>query len=132
MKIRTRFLKLSALAAFAALAGNLAVSGAPLKALDISLTPIGTHTNGPPYALSDAEIVAHDPGTQRLYVGNARDIRIDVLDITDPTNPTKIEHVDMSPYGLVVNSVAVKNGLIAVAVEAAKKTDPGVVVFLNR
>src|SRR5690349_21143595 len=131
MKIRTRFLEFSVLGALVGLACSLAVSAAPLRALDMSLTPIGTHTNGPPYGLSDAEIVAHDPGTQRLYVGNARDIRIDVIDISDPTNPTKIEHVDMSSYGAVVNSVAVKNGLIAVAVEAAAKTDPGVVVFLN-
>jgi 2',3'-cyclic-nucleotide 2'-phosphodiesterase/3'-nucleotidase/5'-nucleotidase len=132
MKIRMRFVRFSILAGLMALAGNLGSLAAPSAALDISLTPIGRFTNGPPFGLSDAEIVAHDPGTQRLYVVNGRDIRLDVLDITDPTNPTKIEHIDLSGYGKVVNSVAVKNGLIAVAVEAAVKTDPGVVVFLNR
>ena len=68
MKIRMRYLSYSVLGALAGLASSLAVHAAPLKALDISLTPIGIHTNGPPYGLSDAEIVAHDPGTQRLPV----------------------------------------------------------------
>ena len=107
-------------------------SAAPSDALEFTLTPIGTHTNGPPFNQSAAEIVAHDPGTQRLYVVNARDIRLDVLDIQDPTRPTKVGQIELSSYGKVVNSVAVKNGLIAVAVEANVKTDPGVVVFLDR
>ena len=43
----------------------------------VKLTPIGTHTNGPPYNTSAAEIVAHEPATQRLYVVNAQGTRID-------------------------------------------------------
>lgn len=103
-------------------------SGAPFE---LELTPIGTHTNGPPYNSSAAEIVAHEPATQRLYVVNAQGVRIDVLDIQDPTDPTKLGELDMSPYGAVVNSVAARNGMLAVAVEAAVKTDPGKVVFFD-
>ncbi len=103
-------------------------SGAPF---DIELTPIGTHTNGPPYNTSAAEIVAHEPATQRLFVVNAQGIRIDVLDIQDPTDPTKLGELDMSPYGAVVNSVAARNGVLAVAVEASVKTNPGKVVFFD-
>lgn len=103
-------------------------SGAPFE---LELTPIGTHTNGPPYNSSAAEIVAHEPATQRLYVVNAQGIRIDVLDIQDPTEPTKIGELDMSPYGAVVNSVAARNGVLAVAVEASVKTNPGKVVFFD-
>src|SRR6185503_12871421 len=97
----------------------------------VKLTPIGTHSNGPPYNTSAAEIVAHEPATQRLYVVNAQGKRIDVIDIQDPTVPTKIATLDMSPYGAVVNSVAARNGLFAVAVEAPVKTDPGKVVFFD-
>lgn len=97
----------------------------------VKLTPIGTHTNGPPYNTSAAEIVAHEPATQRLYVVNAQGTRIDVLDIQDPTAPTRIAMLDMSPYGAVVNSVAARNGVFAVAVEAPVKTDPGRVVFFD-
>ncbi|HTD66496.1 MAG TPA: choice-of-anchor I family protein [Candidatus Limnocylindria bacterium] len=96
------------------------------------LTPIGTHVNGPPFNTSAAEIVSYDPKEERLYVVNAQGGRIDVLDIEDPTTPTKIATIDMSPYGTVVNSVAVNDGLIAVAVEAPVKTDRGHVVFFNR
>src|SRR5262245_44633883 len=101
------------------------------EAKDFSLTPIGRYTNDAPFELSAAEIVTHDPVSQRLYVGNARDIRVDILDIRDPANPTKVGHLDLAPYGKVVNSVAVQNGIVAVAVEATVKTDPGVVVFFD-
>src|SRR6185436_9253350 len=88
-------------------------------------------TNGPPFNLSAAEIVAHDPETQRLFVVNGRDKRIDVLDIQDPTHPTKIGMLDLSGYGAVVNSVAVHDGLVAIAVEANTKTDPGTLVLVD-
>src|SRR5690349_3073475 len=72
---------------------------APSQALDLGLVPIGRYTNDGPFNLSAAEIVAHDPTTQRLYVVNGRDRRLDVLDIRNPANPVKVAMVDMSPYG---------------------------------
>ena len=128
MKITQRLIEWVAVAVMAL---GAAPSQAASGAMDFSLTPIGRYTNDAPFELSAAEIVTHDPIWQRLYVGNARDIRVDILDIHDPAHPTKIGHLDMSPYGKVVNSVDVKNGLVAVAVEAAVKTDPGVVVFFD-
>lgn len=101
------------------------------RSLDINLTLLGVHASGPPFNTSAAEIVAHDPCTQRLYVDNAQGARIDVLDIQDPTTPTKIGMIDLLSYGAVVNSVAVHDGLIAVAVEAAVKTNPGHAVFFD-
>ncbi len=130
MKIRT--LRCIGLAAVMACSPGTIAFAAPSEALEFTLTPIGTHTNGAPYNLSASEIVAHDPGTQRLYVVNGRDIRVDVLDINNPTTPTKVGQIELASYGRVVNSVAVKDGLIAIAVEANVKTDPGVVVFVNR
>ena len=110
----------------------LTTAGAQAGPLEFHITPIGRFTNDAPFNLSAAEIVAHDPGTQRLLVVNGRDRRIDVLDIGNPANPVKVASVDMSPYGAVVNSVAVHDGLAAVAVEASPKTSPGVVVLLDR
>jgi hypothetical protein len=104
---------------------------AGIEPLDISLTPIGRFTNGPPFDLSASEIVAHDPATQRLYVSNARDKRVDVLDIHDPANPAKIAMLDMSGYGSVVNSVATHAGLVAIAVVAGIKTSPGMLVLVD-
>jgi DNA-binding beta-propeller fold protein YncE len=82
-----------------------------------------------------AEIVAHDPQTQRLFVVNAETGTVDILDITDPKNPTKVGSIDVNivngtPTG-GPNSVAVANGIIAVAVEADDKTDPGLVAFFD-
>jgi len=103
----------------------------PHRPFNVRLSPIGTHTNGPPYNTSAAEIVAHDPDTQRLYVVNAQGKRVDVLDIHDPTAPTKIGMIDLASIGPVVNSVDVHNGVIAIAVEGPVKTNPGNVVFLD-
>jgi hypothetical protein len=118
--------------------------------LDINLTPIGRFTNNAPFNLSASEIVAHDPARQRLFVVNARDVRLDVLDIRNPAQPTLAAMVDLSAYGPVVNSVAVQSlddegddddddggvnyrqGLIAAAVEAPVKTSPGTIVLLDQ
>lgn len=103
----------------------------------ISLSPIGSYTSGI-FDGGAAEIVAHDPGTQRLFVVNARTAGLDVLSIArlgspgSPKPPVKVGEIDLTPYGAVANSVAVHKGLIAVAVEAAVKTDPGKVVFFDR
>lgn len=113
------------------LAGSVCLSTAAPGPLELSLTPIGRFTNDGPFNLSASEIVAHDPATQRLFVVNGRDKRIDVLDIHDPANPVKVGMVDMSPYGNVVNSVAVHGGLIAVAMEANVKTSPGLAVLID-
>ena len=59
----------------------------PSKA--ISLAVIGTYESGI-FDDSAAEIVAHDPATQRLFVTNAANGTIDILDISTPTDPQKI------------------------------------------
>lgn len=122
---------LLAAAALAALAaGN--VHAAPAHALDLSLTPIGRFTNNAPFNLSAAEIVAHDPATQRLFVSNSRDNRLDVLSILNPASPVLLTAIDLSPYGANVNSVATRGGLLAVAMEASPKTIPGSIVLFDR
>ncbi len=83
---------------------------------------------------SGAEIVAHDPGTQRMFVTTGDGL--DVLDISDPTNPTFAFFIDV-PAAIAgftadsVTSVAVKDGIVAVAVSADPETDPGRVAFFD-
>lgn len=93
----------------------------------ISIEPIGTYATGI-FDKSSAEIVAHDPKTQRLFVVNAESGDIDVLDILAPHAPTLLFSVEL---GGIVNSVAVYNGLVAAAVEMDPRTDPGKVVFFD-
>lgn len=70
----------------------------------IHLTKIGG------FATSGAEISAYDPATKRLYVTGAG-ASVVVLDLTDPTNPTLLKTLDFD-----ATSVAVKNGIVAIAV----------------
>jgi 2',3'-cyclic-nucleotide 2'-phosphodiesterase/3'-nucleotidase/5'-nucleotidase len=98
-------------------------------AQQITLTAIGTFNSGIPFG--GALIVAHDPETQRLFVVNAPEARIDVLDISDPTKPAALTPIDVLPYGAAPNSVAIHGGVVAVAVGNEMKTEPGKMVFFN-
>lgn len=104
------------------------------RPVGITLMPIGTYlatdSDGKPlFDQSAAEIVAHDPQTQRLFVVNFAEQALDILDIADPSAPTRIAQV--TGLGGAPNSVAIANGLVAVAIEAPVKTDNGWVVFLD-
>ena len=80
---------------------------------------------------SAAEIVAHDPRSQRLFIVNAQRGALDVLDILDPSAPVARDPITLGGEGEAANSVAVHGGVVAVALEAADKTQPGQVVFLD-
>ncbi|KAA9131458.1 alkaline phosphatase [Marinihelvus fidelis] len=103
------------------------------KEKNITLAPLGTYETGI-FDDGAAEIVAHDPATQRLFVINAGENAVDVLDIADPTNPTKLFDIDVSaalPESGGVNSVAVRDGLVAIAVENDDKQANGWAAFYN-
>ena len=78
-----------------------------------------------------AEISAYDEKTRKLFVINAVKGAIDVVNMEDPFNLVFERELSITEYGGGVNSVAVKNGLLAAAVEADNRTDPGKVVIWN-
>jgi hypothetical protein len=86
----------------------------------------GRYDTDPPAGSAEtaAEIVAYEDDT--LYVMNIG--TIDVVDISDPSTPTLITQLALpgEPTG-----VAVSGGLVAVAVPATPKTDPGRVLFFR-
>lgn len=94
-----------------------------------------THLGSAPVAgggEAKAEISAYDPASQRLFVTNADQNTIEILDFSDPANLSAISSVDLNVHGSGgVNSVAVGDGVIAVAVQAAVKTDDGQVLFFD-
>lgn len=100
------------------------------KKADIRLSVLGSYATGI-FGDSAAEIAAHDPLTQRLFVTNSANSTIDVLSIANPSNPFLLFSIDVSPYGKQANSVDVYNGIIAAAVQAETKTDNGKVVFFD-
>ena len=78
-----------------------------------------------------AEISAYDPETYKLFTLNAEDKRIDIIDIKNPKEPKSIGNIDISKMGGGVNSIALKNGIIALAIEADNKQANGVVGLFN-
>lgn len=80
---------------------------------------------------SSTEIVVHDPTTQRLFTISSLTDVFDIINFTNPLAPTVINTVNMLPYG-GITSIAVKNGIIAVA--SPNATDPqqnGSVIFFD-
>jgi DNA-binding beta-propeller fold protein YncE len=123
--------KISKLAMAIAMTATVGIAGpvtATAAAPSVTLEVLGTYASGA-FDESAAEIVAHDPRTQRLFVVNANDASVDVLDIMDPSNPVKIATIDATKIGAGANSVAVSRGIVAVAIEAETKTDNGKVAF---
>ena len=123
-----RTLLATAVALFAAAAPAApAAADPPLK--PIELAPIGRTA-----ALGEggAEIAAFHAGSARAFATNAAANRLDIYDFADPAAPALLESVALAPFGGGPNSVAVtKAGVVAVAVEAAVKTDPGSVQFFT-
>ncbi len=88
-----------------------------------SFDPSGTNE-------STCEIVVHDPETQRLFTTSAVAGFVDIVDFSDPTTPSVISSIDMNTYG-GVTSVAVHNGIVAVASPNAEEHLDGSVVFFD-
>ena len=110
----------------------------PVATEAVGLVPIGTYDAGDFEA--GAEIVAHDPATQQLYVTNGEDDTVDIIDVSDPTTPSLVRQIDLSGLGDGPNSVAVGNDVVAVAIHvdpvetpAVSPVDPqpGVVAFFE-
>ncbi|MGK7890105.1 MAG: choice-of-anchor I family protein, partial [Leptolyngbyaceae cyanobacterium] len=96
----------------------------------IELSLLGTYETDI-FDESAAEIPAYDPTTQQLFVSNSADNDVDVLNISDPTNPFLSNFFSMDAYGDSVQSVAVSNGVVAVAVAPEDAAAAGSVVFFS-
>lgn len=96
------------------------------KERGLSLSVLGTYRSGS-FDAGASEIVAYDAKTYRAFAVNADDGTVDVLDISDPTSPTKV--ASLAAPG--ANNVAVERGLVAVAQEAETTTDLGTVSFFD-
>ncbi|MDO6746403.1 choice-of-anchor I family protein [Gilvimarinus sp. 1_MG-2023] len=98
----------------------------------IALSLVGRYSTGQ-FDESAAEIPAYDAASQRLFVVNAEKGMIDVLDMSDPAAPVFIDTLDGGSVVTdgEVNSVAVHDGLVALAIEADTKTDNGAIALFN-
>ena len=103
---------------------------APTRTGNLRLNLLGSYQNGAS-GTNSAEIVAHDPSTQRLYVANSIGGKLDILNFATPGMLTPVASINMAPYG-GINSVAVRNGLVACAVEDAVLQNAGKIVFFDQ
>ncbi|ASN38086.1 bifunctional metallophosphatase/5'-nucleotidase [Arthrobacter sp. 7749] len=98
------------------------------KGAGLKLNAIGSYETGT-FDKSAAEIVTYHAASKRLFVVNAQAGSVDVLDIADPTKPTKLYSIAGAG---VANSVAVRaDGLGVIALEATNKTAPGSLLFFD-
>ncbi len=96
----------------------------------LSIEPVATLQLGP-FMGGAAEIVAHDPGSRRLFVVNGHANSVEIIGFENPAEPEWLGTIATAPYGGGINSVAVRDGLIAAAIAGFEKTDPGRVVLFN-
>ena len=96
--------------------------------IGLALEKIGAYDG---VVLGAAEITAYDAASKRLFVVNGANGSVDVLDLSAPATPKLVGTISVAAFGGGVNSVAVHDGLVALAVEAKLKTSPGVVAMYN-
>lgn len=108
----------------AACVGLMAAAGTPATAQSLTVSKVWTYEHTTPGQVS--EIPAYDPLTRTVWVAGV--VGIDVL---DAGTGALVGHIDVTGYGFV-NSVAIRNGLAAVAVEASPdRRLPGKVLFFS-
>ncbi len=106
------------------------VGTSPLFSQEMKLTYQSTYSTNI-FKNGAAEIAAFDKATARLFFTNADANTITIVDISDPKNPVFFKDLALSTFGGSVNSVAVSDGIVAVALEADPKQNPGAVVFFD-
>ena len=101
---------------------------APTATKEIELIPVTSFS--PTASGSTTEIVVYDAGTKRLFTTSAIQDRLDIINFSNPAVPVLIKSVDMTPYG-GITSVAVYNGIVAVASPNANEQLNGSVVIFS-
>lgn len=80
-------------------------------------------------AAGSAEIVAHDPVSERLFVLNSTGQKLEIIDFSDINAIASISTIDLSVYG-DPTSVAYNNGMVVIGASAGPLAN-GTVVFFD-
>ena len=94
---------------------------APTANAVLELVPLGTYIGSG--GLGASEIAAFDSLTKQIYITNGATNKINIVSIANPLAPVLVANVDLSSYGVGVQSVAVGNGIVAAAVDSSPTTD---------
>jgi hypothetical protein len=109
------------------LTDNDYVAPAPSNELQMSLL---TSFNNGAEGTNSAEIVAYDSTTFRLYIANSIGAKLDIVNFANPAAPVLVSSIPVTAYGNI-NSLAVYNGIVAVAMENSNPQLNGSVVFFD-
>ena len=102
---------------------------ADIASESIKLNYVSSFSNGTAGSNS-AEIVAYDALSKKLFIANSIGGKLDIVDFSNPSVPTLLSSISMAPYGNI-NSISVKNGIVATAIENISPQLNGKVVFFN-
>jgi DNA-binding beta-propeller fold protein YncE len=106
---------------------------APASAVSLQLSPIGSYSSGI-FDQAASIISTYDSTSYSLFTVDRSNKSVNIINISDPTNPFLANKIDISTYDPSfgnVNSVAFQNGILAVAIENINKELPGSVVFFK-
>ena len=96
---------------------------------NVELEHITSFSNGAAGSNS-AEIVAYEKLSKRLFIANSIGNKLDIVNFSNPSSPSLIRSISLTPYGNI-NSVAAKDGKIALAIENTNPQANGKVVFMD-
>ena len=84
------------------------------------------------YNNAGAEISAYNVQFKKMFVTNAPDTSLKVVDMSNPASPVLLNSISIKPYGIDLTSVASYKNIIAVTViDSLGKTENGKVVFFD-
>ena len=103
----------------------------------LKLSLVDRYVSDSEFASSAAEIVSYDTCSDQLYVVNANRARIDIFSLDSQTSaPHFSGSINLQEAAVAAdieigaaNSVSAKNGLLAVAIEAADKQQHGIIAL---
>jgi hypothetical protein len=120
----------AAVAVAAVAVSNLGGGSGSVAADTPLLQLVGTYTTG--LASGDGATTSGEVAAMigdRLYVSNATDTSVDIVDVSDPAHPNRLKRIDLSAYGDEVTSVAAGAGLVAAAID--RGAEPGQLVLMS-
>lgn len=79
---------------------------------------------------NSAEIVAYDSSNYRLFIANSIGNNLDIVDFSNPSLPVAFASINLDSIG-AINSVAVYNGIVAVALQDLNPQANGSVAFFD-
>jgi hypothetical protein len=107
----------------------------PARANTLALGLLQSYQTATPFSgnnqINSAEISAFDPTAKRLYVANSIGGKLEILNLANPAAIAAVASIDIKSYG-GLNSVAVRGGVVACAIENSSPQQNGSVVFFDQ